>query len=74
MCCTPYTTGLADRLLGTVSAFYYALLTGRALQLQTYGAVASLEVGATVLETRKVPPVAGTLQLLHALRNFGHHE
>jgi hypothetical protein len=45
-CCTRYTTGLADRLLGTVSAFYYALLTRRALQLQTYGGVPSLEVGS----------------------------
>lgn len=36
--------GLADRLLGTTSAFYYALLTRRAFQVQTFGEVPSFEV------------------------------
>jgi hypothetical protein len=34
--------GLADRMFGTFSVFYYALLTGRAFQIATYPGVVSL--------------------------------
>jgi hypothetical protein len=35
--------GLADRLTGTISVFFYALLSGRAFQVVTYPGVVGLE-------------------------------
>lgn len=36
--------GMADRVLGTVGAFFYALLTRRAFQLEAWGDLPGFEV------------------------------
>ena len=42
--------GLADRMIGTLSLFYYALFSGRALQLVTYGQLPGFETALSPVD------------------------